>query len=196
MNQIPDEDDAAAPDVSSPGLPGEAPMDEDAIPEHYRRAFGIVAYTMNRFIIDHMLRATRSFDNDAEAMVLFGVLAHLNVAHMMPPGSRPSAMLDEKGSFPESQPRLRPMRIRDLAQITGRPRETIRRRLERMEATGRVLRVVGGYVLNVATVDPAMRELTVDGVRRFMETARVIDAALQDAERAVAAERSGRPPGG
>ena len=175
-------------DWSSPGIPGEAPMQHDAAPAEYQRAFAFIAYTMNRFIVDQLMRAARLFDNDTEALVLFGVLSHLNVAHLMPPGSKPSATLNDKGSVIDSQPRLRPVRIRDLVQITGRPRETIRRKLERLEADGRVLRLADGYVLNVASVDPQMRALSVDGVRRFMAASRVIDAALHDAEQALARE--------
>ena len=177
-----------APDLSAPGLPGEAPVQTDALPAEYWRAFAIVAFSMNRFIMDQMIRAARLFDNDTEAMVLFGVLSHLNVAHLMPPGARPSSTLNQRGSVPDSQPRLRPVRIRDLVQITGRPRETIRRKLDRLEATGRVLRVVDGYVLNVESVDPEMRQLTADGARRFMETSAVMAAALRDAQDVLARE--------
>ena len=80
------------------------------------------------------------------------------------------------------------MRIRDLVQITGRPRETIRRKLDRLEATGRVLRGVEGYVLNVESVDPEMRQLSADGARRFMETSAVMAAALRDAQDALTRE--------
>lgn len=180
--------DPVAVDLSAPGLPGERSTEPETISPEYWRAFGIVAFTMNRFIIDHLIRAARAFDNDTETLVLFGMLSHLNVAHLVTPGSSPSTTLNEQGSVPDSQPKLRPVRIRDLAQITGRPRETIRRKLERLEADGRILRVVDGYVLNVASVDPAMRALTVDGVRRFMEASAVIAEALRDAGRALAPE--------
>jgi hypothetical protein len=179
------------PDISAAGLPGEEHGDPSKIPPEYWRAFGIVAYTMNRFIVDHMLRAARLFDNDTEALVLFGVLSHLNVAHLLPPGSRPSTTLDARGTVPDSQPSLKPVRLRDLAQITGRPRETIRRKLERLEADGRVLRLADGYVLNVASVGPDMRALTMDGARRLMETSVNVGAALRDAARVL---ESAAPP--
>ena len=99
---------------------------------------------MNRFIIDHLIWAARAFDNDTETLVLFRMLSHLNVAHIITPGSRPSTALNGQGSVPDSQPKLRPVRIRDLAQITGRPCETIRRKLERLETDGRILRVADG----------------------------------------------------
>ena len=49
-----------------------------------------------------------------------------------------------------------------------------------------VLRVVDGYVINADTIGPEMRQLSVDGVRRFMETAAVIGGALRDAQGALA----------
>jgi hypothetical protein len=80
-----------------------------------------------------VLRAARHFDNDTEAMILFGTVAHLNVAPLMLPGSSPTSVLGADGRVPDAQPQLRPVRIRDLVQITGRPRETIRRKLERRQ---------------------------------------------------------------
>lgn len=176
------------PDLDAPGLPGEARIDASGIHPKYWRSFGLIAFTMNRFIVDHMIRAARHFEDDTEALILFGMMAHLNVAHLMPPGSSPSSVLDATGHVPDSQPQLKPVRVRDLTQITGRPRETIRRKLERLEQQGRVLRVANGYVLNSASVDQPMHELTVDGVRRFLDAARIIEAALKDAERALADE--------
>jgi hypothetical protein len=187
-------DDPRAPrpvaaDLGAPGLPGTAAIGEQPIAPEYWRSFSIVAFAMNRFVIDQVIRAARHFDNDIEAMVIFGMLSHLNVAHLVPPGASPSADLTTKGSVPDSQPRMRPVRLRDLEQITGRPRETIRRKLERLEADGRVIRGVDGYVLRVDAVTDSMRLLTMDSARRFMESARVIDGALRDA--AAALEREG-----
>lgn len=168
-------------DPAAPGLPGETAARPGDTPAEYWRAFSIVAFTMNRFVVDQVLRAARMFDNDIEAMILFGTLSHLNVAHLVPPGSRPSDALDASGRVPNAQSRLRPVRLRDLVQITGRPRETIRRKLDKLQADGRIVRVVEGWVLNVASVDDAMRAHSVDGVRRFMEAAKVIDSALREA---------------
>ena len=172
-------------DFDAPGLPGEAPADSAQIPAAHLRAFSLVAFTMNRFIIDQIVRSARQFDNDIEAMILFGMLSHLNVAHLMPPGSRPSQMLSSQGRVLDAQPQLRPMRVRDLTLISGRPRETIRRKLESLVAQGRVLRVDDGYVLNAASIDPQMQSLSLDGIKRFLEAARLIQEALRDAEQAL-----------
>lgn len=183
-----------ANDLAAPGLPGESPIAADGIPAVYWRAFSLAAFTMNRFIVDQVIRAARHFENDTEAMILFGTIAHLNAAHLMPPGSSPTSVLDANGRVPESQARLRPVRLRDLCQIMDRPRETLRRKLERLEAQGRISRGVHGYVISVDSVDPEMRTLSVDAVRRFMQASGVIGAVLQDAQEALQRERDGPAP--
>jgi hypothetical protein len=172
-----------------PGLPDAVDPNPRAVPPEYWRAFSVLAFSMNRFIVDHVIRAARQFDNDMETLVLFGMLSHLNVIHLLLPGSSPSATLDERGRVPDPQPRLRPVRIRDLVQITGRPRETIRRKLELLAAAGRVQRVEGGWVLSVDNIDTAMQELTMQSARRFLEVADVMRAALTDAASALRKEK-------
>ena len=167
--------------IGAPGIPGGAAMDVTSIPPEYWRAFSLLAFTMNRFIVDHVIRAARLFDNDTESLILFGMLAHLNIVHLVPPGSSPRTTLDDHGRIPDSQPKLRPVRVRDLAQITGRPRETIRRKLEHMRKSGRVLRLSSGWVYNVASIDADMLALTMDSVRRFLETADSMRSAARDA---------------
>ena len=176
-------DPAAAPriDIGAPGIPGAQAMDLSSVPPEYWRAFSLLAFTMNRFIVDHVIRSARLFDNDTEALILFGMLAHLNVVHLMPPGSSPRTTLDSHGRITDPQPKLRPVRLRDLAQITGRPRETIRRKLEHMRAAGRVLRLRNGWVFDVTSIDADMLALTMDSVRRFLQTADIMRSAAKDA---------------
>jgi hypothetical protein len=174
-----------------PALPGERAAHPDDTPPEYWRAFSIVAFTMNRFLVDHVLRSSRPFDNDIEAMILFGTLSHLNVAHLLPPGASPSRQLGPNGSVPDAQPQLRPVRLRDLVQITGRPRETVRRKLDKLHADGWIKRVVDGWVLDIGSVSQEMRAHTLDGARRFLEAAAVMSAALKDAERILAEDGNG-----
>jgi hypothetical protein len=180
-----------SPDYNAPGLPGEARADAATPSPAHRRAFSVLAFAMNRFIVDHVLRSARQFDNDVETMILFGLLAHLNVAHLMPPDSRPSQVLSEQGRVPDAQPQLLPVRVRDLTLISGRPRETVRRKLGALLAQGRVLRVDDGYVCNVASIDPQMQVLALDGVTRFLATAQLIQDALSEAERVLASAPAG-----
>jgi hypothetical protein len=180
--------------VGAPGIPGGQAMEFAGIPPEYWRAFSLLAFVMNRFIVDHLIRSARLFGNDTEALVLFGMLAHLNIVHLLPPGSSPVATLDHQGRVPDPQGKLRPVRVRDLAQITGRPRETIRRKLEQMRAAGRVQRLPGGWVFDVSSVDADMRALTMDGVVRFLQAADTMRAVARGA--AGAARTDGALAGG
>lgn len=51
-------------------------------------------------------------------------------------------------------------------------------------------------MLNVASVDDALRGIAIDGARRFMETAAQIGWALEDARRHAAASGPAAPPNG
>ena len=93
--------DTAAQDLAAPGMPGEARVDDQTAPQSCWRAFSLVTLTMNRFILDQVLRAARHFDNETEAMVLFGTVAHLDVAHLVFPSSNPTSVLG--GQWPRAR---------------------------------------------------------------------------------------------
>ena len=149
----------------------------------FDRAFSLVAFVMNRFIVDHLLRSGRLLTgNDYEALVIFAVLAHQNVAHLMPPGSMPSAILNEKGRLGSDPQRLRPLLLRDIAQITGIPRETARRKLERLATDRYVRRTPHGWVVSEERIEPDLRDFTRESIDRLLAVADEIRAALKDAD--------------
>lgn len=151
-------------------------------------AFSLIAFTMNRHLIDHLLRSARLLtDGDYETLVIWGVLAHLNVAHLMPPGSLPTAVLNENGRLDDVVNRIRPLKLRDVAAITGIPRETTRRKLARLEAHGYVERSREGWVVSAARVEPDLREFTRETTWRFLATAEQVLEQLKSTghERAV-----------
>jgi hypothetical protein len=156
----------------------------------YNGAFSIVAYATNRYLIDHLLRVGRVLtDNDYEAMVIWGVLAHQGVAHLMPPGVLPSAVLDERGRFGENDHLIKPMRLRDIAQITGIPRETTRRKLAMLADKKYISKVTQGWVISSERTEPDLRDFTRESVMRLLAVADEIMAALRDAD-----ARAGLPP--
>ncbi len=153
-------------------------------------AFSLVAFVMNRHLIDHMLRAARLLDDgDFESLILWGILAHQNVAHLMPPGSMPTAVLTETGNVPDVEDRLRPLLLRDLSAIAGIPRETARRKLERLAAQGYVERSGRAWVVSTQRLEPDLREHTRESVKRMLAAADEVRAALAAADQA-ASQRS------
>ena len=161
----------------------------------YHGAFGIVAYATNRFLIDHMLRVGRMLtENDYEAMVIWGVLAHQGIAHLMPPGLLPSAILSERGRSVTDDSQIKPLRLRDLTVITGIPRETARRKLAQLEKDQYIRKVPKGWAVTTARVDPDLRDFTRESVMRLLAVADEIMAALRDADARAIAAATVKPP--
>ena len=151
----------------------------------FNGAFSLVAFVVNRHMIDHILRAARLLDDgDFESLILWGILAHQNVAHLMPPGSMPAAVLTETGNVPDVEVRLRPLLLRDLSQISGIPRETARRKLERLVQQKFVGRVGRGWVGSTDRLESDLREHTRETVKRLLAVADEVRAALAAVERA------------
>lgn len=151
-------------------------------------AFSLVAFALNRFLVDHMLRSARLLtDGDFEMLVLMGVLAHQNVTHLMPPGSVPTAVLTEDGRVPDDAQRLRPMLLRDLTAITGIPRETARRKLEKLALLRFVERRESGWVISTERFESDLREFTRESTRRML-------AAADEVRMHLAVAQQARPP--
>ena len=151
----------------------------------FDRSFALVAYVLNRHLIDHILRAARLLtEGDIDALVVWGVLAHQNVVHLMPPGSVPSAVLDDRGMPPDVEQRMAPLRLRTLAEITRIPRETVRRKLHELESRRYVTRTSRGWLVSAERNEPELREFTRDSVRRLLAAADEIRAVVGAADRA------------
>lgn len=136
----------------------------------FNKSFSLAAFIVNRHLVDHFMRASRQLGVDYESLIIWAVLAHQNCAHLMPPGSLPAAILNEAGRLREDHPGLRPLRLRDLSQITGIPRETVRRKLRLLHAAGRVDETDAGWFVSAAHADE-LRAFTEESARRFLVAA-------------------------
>jgi hypothetical protein len=158
------------------------PGDRSDADPAFDAAFSLVAFALNRFLIDHMLRSARLLtDGDLEMLVLWGVLAHQNVTHLMPPGSVSAAVLTENGRVPDDEQRLRPMLLRDLTAITGIPRETARRKLEKLALMRFVERRGRAWVVSTARFESDLRSFTRESTRRMLAAADEVRMQLAQA---------------
>lgn len=148
--------------------------------DHFDRAFGLVAFSLNRYIVDHLLRFARQFGPDYQMLVVWGVLAHQCVIHLIPAGSRARDVLNQNGLLTDPDPDLRPVRQRDLSQITGIPKETVRRKLLKLEQYGWIERKGPGWVLDRANVDPELREFSRESAKRMLAVADHVRHLLKD----------------
>ena len=145
--------------------------------QRFQRAFGLLAFSVNRHIVDHMRRICVELSMDPESAQIWGSLAHLNVLPNLPLGTDPMVLLDELGCRKEVN--LQPIRLTELTQVTGLPRETVRRKLENLRKQGKVSRTDDGKWLYLSTgITDAEREFTRNTVRQFLMTAQTLLSIL------------------
>ena len=144
--------------------------------ESFRRAFGLLAFAMNRHLAQHMRRVSRALDADLESVFVWATLAHLNAMNIALPGMDP---LEAPTIGDAMLQALHPVRLTDVVQVTGLPRETVRRKLERLSAMGKVERNPDGrWVYRGTGVSDAEVEFTRKTVLKFLGTAQTLLTVL------------------
>lgn len=146
---------------------------QDDFDLRFQRAFGLLAFSVNRHIIDHMRRLCVDMSMDPETAQIWGTLAHMNVLPNLPLHTDPMVFLDELGR--QSALSLSPIRLSELTQMTGLPRETVRRKLEKLRKQGKAERTEdGAWVYLHSGVGEDEREFTRHTVRQFLQTAQTL----------------------
>lgn len=149
--------------------------------ESFRRAFGLVAFAMNRHLAQHMRRVSRALDADLESVFVWATLAHLNAMNIALPGMDPLEAPTVGDAMLQA---LHPVRLTDVVQVTGLPRETVRRKLERLRDQGRVERLPdGSWRFRTDAIDADAYEFTRDMVRNLLQTAVEVQRLLAEAGR-------------
>lgn len=77
-------------------------------------------------------------------------------------------------------PELRPLRQRDLSRITGIPRETVRRKLLKLEREGWIRRQGPCWVLNRDRIDPELREFSRESAKLLLAVSDHIRQLLEN----------------
>lgn len=149
----------------------------DDFDERYQRAFGLLAFACNRFIVNHMRRICVELKIDLETALIWGTLAHMNVLPTIPMNANPMRVLDELGLKKDQE--LAPLKLSDLTLITGLPRETVRRKLEKLRQQGRVERTVDGRWIYVREgIGELERRFTRESILNMLTTANSLYALL------------------
>jgi hypothetical protein len=144
---------------------------------NFDRAFSLVAFAANRHLMNHMRRTTIALKMDLEMAYIWGSLAHSNVARHLPYGADPMLTLSESGQLPPMA--FKPVRLTDLCQITGFSRETVRRKLIKLQAMGRVEHTTsGGWVYLPQSIDESVHNFTKETVLQLLATAQEITNIL------------------
>lgn len=145
--------------------------------EKFESAFSLVAFTVNRHLIRHMQRLQTELGMDLQTTYVWGVLAHLNVSGVVHPLEANEALLDQRGRLKVD---LAPVSALSLAQVAGLPRETVRRKLEQLEALGKVERDESRrWKVTKSGVDKKTIEFTKQTVIELLRTAEIVNKLLE-----------------
>ena len=147
------------------------------------QSFGQLAFIVNRHLVDHMRRMASGLDMDFEAAYIWGVLSHLNVAHMFAPGGTRPDVPNAPNVPNVTDLAPVPARLTDLSQITGLPRETVRRKLEQLRSMGKVERThEGSWIYAASGIDEQTIAFTKETIMRFYQTAEEVATLLRRIE--------------
>ncbi|APC19605.1 hypothetical protein BLL42_28250 (plasmid) [Pseudomonas frederiksbergensis] len=138
--------------------------------EQLEKAFIIASFTANRFLVDHMRRASHELNLDLESLIILGVLAHANISTSIIPGQ------SYKKQMPIS---INPIRTSDISAICNIPKETTRRKLKKLKDRGIINRNHEGlWLINPIGIDEKTRLFTKEMIKRLLQTAKNIEAIL------------------
>ncbi len=137
----------------------------------YRRLFAdkhfLMHYSFVQFFVEHLLDVSRAFEADLQSVVVLAIVGQMEI------DARIRSQPDNSGLMPPDPTMGRPARINisSIAEISGIPRETVRRKAEALARQGWIERDVNGLwriKLDSSDGAPVRREL-IDIDRRQVE---------------------------
>lgn len=118
----------------------------DQIECRFAANYARAQYHFVQFFTEHLVDATRTFGGDLQQVVILAVMGQRHIAASIAPGQ------------PTQQPPSRSANTTRIADVTGLPRETVRRKLLRLKACGWVRQTGNGeWELIGPPEDPAAR---------------------------------------
>lgn len=141
----------------------------------FRTAFGQLAFATNRYICSHLKHLVDDFEMDLEMAFVFNALSQLNMSDGLNPHVHKNVILNV-----DSQPLLKPVRLRDVVGLTSLPRETVRRKLHRLLSDGKVCRPSDGlWCVNPDVLTAKMDQHIVVGILGLLHTAEELQMILE-----------------
>ncbi len=136
----------------------------------------------NHFFARYLTRLYRIFDGDLLSAIVLAEIGHHSVSAFMMQEGGITGVHDAVKEGRLNRDAYLPTNAFSIAQVTGIPRETARRKLERLAADRYVERRPDGWVVSAERVEPELREFTRESVYRLLAVADEIMTALKDAD--------------
>lgn len=110
-----------------------------AVEQRFRENYAAVQYNFVEFVTEHLADCSRTFGGDLQQVVLLGIIGQVYLKAMIDNGRAPQAVQGSRTAITSSR----------LADATGIPRETTRRKLADLARRGWIERVGTAWQLKV-----------------------------------------------
>lgn len=141
----------------------------DALAERFAEEYPSYQYALVEFLVAHLTDVARAFDGDLQQALVLAVIGQVRL--------QARRMADEAGAAPP-EPEASAITASRLADTTGIPRETVRRKLKRLQERGWIARRPDGawhLVVDGGGMDsPARRHFTDQDRRTRERVARLV----------------------
>ncbi len=148
-----------------------------------------VYFLINEFILWHLSRVRARFDGDLDCALILGEIAHFNVQKIISRNRIPDAAVDEAlqhakqlvrfSEAPEIDDLLKPCNSLSISAATGIPRETVRRKIQWLEAQGWIEKNAKGHLLVTPLPAQVFGEFNQEMMNEFLVIAERVRSILQ-----------------
>jgi hypothetical protein len=145
------------------------------------RHAGAIQVLMNMMFVRHLIGVYRAFGGDLVAAIVLGEVAHHNLAPLISGARTPrelSGALQAQGADPHRM--FLPTNTFSIAQATGIPRETVRRKVASLTRRGWMVKDADGNLFVAAGTEASFATFHVERLHDLLEAARAIETLLHD----------------
>ena len=134
-----------------------------------------IALALSEFTVPLLARIYRAFDGDMVAALVLGEIAHRNVEWWLAEHGNPEQALRDPLLRTSV---MRPCNALSIAEATGLPRETVRRKVVLLVKRGYVYRSEDGYLYLTTTVGDDFEDMNATLIENLLATARRLESLL------------------
>jgi hypothetical protein len=145
------------------------------------RHAGAIQLLMNMMFVRHLIAVYRAFGGDLVAAIVLGEVAHHNLAPLISGARTPrelSVALRAQGAALDGT--FLPTNTFSIAEATGIPRETVRRKVASLTRRGWMVKDADGNLFVAASAEASFETFHVARLRDLLEAARAIETLLHD----------------
>lgn len=120
--------------------------------ESYDQHKSAVAMTMNHFFLRYLGLLYREFGGDLVLPIVLGEIAHQNIHRFYSSRGNSIEVHEQAENYPERFNHLEPTNAFSISEATGIPRETVRRKIDKLRKNGWIVKNDRGEVRISETV--------------------------------------------